>query len=183
MVNDQGTTELLATTVINAGGLAAGELAQMTTGTAGYTAPRIRFARGNYFLYEGENPFDTLIYPLPVDGGLGIHATIDLAGQLRFGPDVEWIARVEYGVDAGKRGDFADAIRHYWPAVDAGRLAPGYAGIRPKLSGPDEAVADFRIDVAAAGSKRQLIHLLGIESPGLTSCLALGDAVLARLAG
>ena len=175
-------SEFAARTVINAGGLAAGELASACRGAGDYAAPRIHFARGSYFLYEGESPFDTLIYPLPVDGGLGIHATIDLAGRLRFGPDVEWIARPEYGVDPGKRDAFAAAIRHYWPEFDEARLAPGYAGVRPKLSGPGEPVADFRIDVAASDAKRQLIHLLGIESPGLTACLALGDAVAALAA-
>jgi L-2-hydroxyglutarate oxidase LhgO len=123
------------------------------------------------------------VYPLPVDGGLGIHATFDLAGRLRFGPDIEWVDRVDYAVDARRRAAFASAIRDYWPGIDEARLVPGYSGIRPKLSGPGEPPADFRIDLAASGARRQLVHLLGIESPGLTSALAIGDAVAERVAG
>jgi len=172
-----------ATTVINAAGLGAGALAARTRGTDAYSAPAVRFAKGNYFLYEGPSPFTALVYPLPVDGGLGIHATFDLAGRLRFGPDIEWVDRVDYAVDARRRAAFASAIRDYWPGIDEARLVPGYSGIRPKLSGPGEPPADFQIDLAASGARRQLVHLLGIESPGLTSALAIGDAVVERVAG
>jgi D-amino-acid oxidase len=182
-VRSQGATiELEAATVINAAGLAAGKLAARVRGADAYVAPAIRFAKGNYFLYEGRCPFAALVYPLPVDGGLGIHATFDLGGRLRFGPDVEWVDRIDYAVDPRRREAFARAIQGYWPEVDAALLAPGYAGIRPKLSGPGEPPADFRIDMAATGERRQLVHLLGIESPGLTSALALADAVTERIA-
>jgi L-2-hydroxyglutarate oxidase LhgO len=175
-------SELDAATVINAAGLSAGRLAANARGAEGNTLPSIRFAKGNYFLYEGHCPFTALVYPLPVDGGLGIHATFDLAGRLRFGPDVEWVERIDYAVDGRRRGAFAEAIRSYWPALDETRLVPGYAGIRPKLVGPGEPPADFRIDLAARGTRRQLVHLLGIESPGLTSALAIADHVAERVA-
>jgi len=172
---------LTAHTVVNAAGLGAGQLARDTAGTPGYSAPASFLAKGNYFVYGAPSPFTALVYPLPEAGGLGIHATHDLAGELRFGPDVEWIGQIDYGVDAGRRDQFARAISRYWPEVDASALSPGYAGIRPKLSGPDQGWSDFRLDVAASGPRRQLIHLLGIESPGLTSALALGDESLRRL--
>ena len=175
-------TALEAATVINAAGLAAGRLAAETGGVEGYAAPPVRFAKGNYFLYEGACPFTALVYPLPVDGGLGIHATFDLAGRLRFGPDVEWVERIDYSVDPARSAAFASAIQGYWPAFDETRLVAGYAGIRPKLNGPGAAAADFRIDVVAGGDRRQLVHLLGIESPGLTASLALADEVAKRVA-
>ena len=171
-----------ATTVINAAGLGAGILAERTRGPGAHAAPAVRLAKGSYFLYEGPCPFTALVYPLPVDGGLGIHATFDVAGHLRFGPDVEWVDRVDYSVDPRRRAAFAGAIRNYWPGLDEARLVPGYSGIRPKLSGPGEPPADFRIDLAATGERRQLVHLLGIESPGLTSALALADVVAERVA-
>jgi len=171
------SSELAASTVINAAGLGAVALAAACQGIDGMTLPAVHLAKGNYFEYRGTNPFGTLIYPLPADGGLGIHATFDLAGRLRFGPDVEWIDRIDYTIDAGRRAQFGEAIRSYWPTIDEARLEPAYSGIRPKLSGPGEKTADFRIDVAAGGRQRQLVHLFGIESPGLTSALALADAV------
>lgn len=173
--------ELAATTVVNAAGLAAARLAGTCLGTDGYAAPRAHFAKGNYFLYNGPSPFRSLVYPLPVDGGLGVHATLDLGGKLRFGPDVEWVDAIDYTVDSGRKAAFAESIRHYWPALDPDDLVPGYAGIRPRLAGPGGSWADFRIDVAAAGTGRQLIHLLGIESPGLTATLAIADAVTRRI--
>jgi L-2-hydroxyglutarate oxidase LhgO len=174
-------SELIAATVINSAGLQAGRLAAQCTGLDDYVSPPIHLAKGNYFTYSGASPFQTLIYPLPVDGGLGIHATLDLGGRLRFGPDVEWIEDIDYRVDPGRSAVFAESIQTYWPGLHAAKLVPGYSGIRPKLSGPGEAVQDFRIDVAAAGQSRQLVHLLGIESPGLTSVLALAKAVGERL--
>lgn len=175
-------TELEATTVINAAGLQAGILAAECSGCDDYVSPSVRFAKGTYFIYEGRSPFTTLVYPLPVAGGLGIHATLDLGGKLRFGPDVEWVDTVDYAVDPGRRRDFAESIRHYWPNFDERLLVPGYAGIRPKLGGPGDPPADFRIDIAASGTRRQLVHLLGMESPGLTASLAIGDEVHRRLA-
>jgi L-2-hydroxyglutarate oxidase LhgO len=176
-VSDGEHTDLAAATVINAAGLHAGRIAAECRGTGAYAAPRIRFAKGDYFVYASASPFQSLIYPLPVDGGLGIHATLDLAGGLRFGPDVTWIDSIDYTVDAGKSSLFAEAIRCYWADVDEDKLVPGYAGIRPKLNGPGEPPADFRIDVATATAARQLVHVLGIESPGLTASLAIGDLV------
>ncbi len=174
-------SELLATTVVNSAGLAAAELAGRSVGSDGYQAPPLYFAKGNYFLYSGPSPFRSLVYPLPVDGGLGVHATLDLGGKLRFGPDVEWTDSIDYSVDASRAGAFAESIRHYWPALDPDDLVPGYAGIRPRLAGPGGGWADFRIDVAAAGAGRQLVHLLGIESPGLTAVLAIAEAVGKRV--
>jgi L-2-hydroxyglutarate oxidase LhgO len=170
-------TELAVETVVNAGGLHAGKLAAACKGLDAYVPPAIRYAKGDYFVYRGASPFRTLIYPLPADGGLGIHATLDLAGKLRFGPDVDWIERIDYTVDPAKAELFAAAIRRYWPELGAGELGPGYAGIRPKLSGPGEPAADFRIDLAAGGRARQLVHLFGIESPGLTASLAIAGYV------
>ena len=175
------TSELLARTVINSGGLGAAQLAAACSGEDVLPPPRTWLARGCYFNYSGPVPFRSLVYPLPADGGLGIHATLDLAGALRFGPDVEWIDEIDYEVDPDRRALFAEAIRTYWPQVDESALTPGYAGIRPKLSGPGEPAADFRVDVVASGSERQLIHLLGIESPGLTSALAIATEVRSRL--
>jgi L-2-hydroxyglutarate oxidase LhgO len=173
--------ELHATTVVNAGGLNAGPLAAVTRGTPDYVAPKTFLAKGNYFVYDAASPFQALVYPLPEDGGLGVHATHDLAGKLRFGPDVEWVDRVDYAVDSARRAVFAEAIRSYWPDVDENALTAGYSGIRPKLGGPGSGWSDFRLDVAAQGRARQLIHLLGIESPGLTSALALAAEVRRRV--
>ena len=173
--------ELQARTVVNAAGLDAGRLARQTTGTDGYAAPTVRLAKGSYFTFTGKSPFASLIYPLPEDGGLGIHATLDLAGQLRFGPDVEWVDTIDYSVDAGRRARFAESIRTYWPALRDEDLVAGYAGIRPKLGGPGEKMQDFRFDLAAGGPERQLMHLLGIESPGLTAALAIAEEVRARI--
>lgn len=174
-------SELLATTVVNAAGLGASALARKATGTPDYKVPPTHFAKGSYFLYHGPSPFRSLVYPLPVDGGLGIHATLDLGGKLRFGPDFEWIDTIDYAVSSQRKAAFAESIRRYWPALDEALLEAGYAGIRPRLAGPGEAWADFRIDLAAANDARQLLHLLGIESPGLTSALALAKEVRDRL--
>lgn len=175
--SDGDRNEVSATTVVNSAGLDAGRLAARCTGLGDYSPPGIYLAKGNYFIYRGNNPFRSLVYPLPVDGGLGIHATFDLGGRLRFGPDVEWIEEVDYTVDAGRRDAFAEAIRTYWPALRARDLAPDYAGIRPKLSGPGQPAADFRIDMPASGRRRQLVNLFGMESPGLTAALAIAVEV------
>lgn len=174
-------SELLATTVINSAGLEAAALAHRCTGTDTRNLPKGYFAKGSYFVYDGASPFQTLLYTLPVDGGLGIHATLDLGGKLRFGPDVEWIDRIDYSVDESRRDAFVASIQDFWPTMRPENLLPGYAGIRPKLAGPGEPAADFQIAVAASGNKRQLIHLLGIESPGLTASLALAVELRNRL--
>jgi L-2-hydroxyglutarate oxidase LhgO len=180
LVSHDEESELLATTVVNAAGLGAGLLAADCAGVDNYATPPIHFAKGNYFRYQGASPFRSLIYPLPTDGGLGIHATLDLGGRLRFGPDVEWVEAIDYAVTVDRKSAFAESIRNYWPGLNENLLVPGYAGIRPRLAGPAQAWADFRIDVAAAGPGRQLIHLLGIESPGLTAALALAEEVQRR---
>jgi L-2-hydroxyglutarate oxidase LhgO len=143
----------------------------------GQSIPETRYAKGNYFSYQGPSPFTHLVYPLPVPGGLGIHATLDLAGKLRFGPDVEWIDTVDYTVDARRAAAFHDAIRTYWPGVRLENLQPSYAGVRPKLGGPKDPAADFVILPVRPSGTARLVHLLGIESPGLTSSLAIADHV------
>jgi L-2-hydroxyglutarate oxidase LhgO len=168
---------LSAALVINAAGLGAPALAAKLRHGAAPKVPRQWLARGNYFALRGRAPFRHLVYPLPEPGGLGVHLTLDLAGQARFGPDVEWIESVDYRVDESRVGQFTDAIRTYWPDLPEDALQPAYAGIRPKLSGPGMPAADFRIDGAAVHGMRSVIHLFGIESPGLTAALAIADHV------
>jgi L-2-hydroxyglutarate oxidase LhgO len=175
------TLELKARTVINAAGLHARRVAQAITGVAGPELPQLRFAKGNYFIYSGASPFNRLVYPLPQEGGLGIHATLDLAGRVRFGPDVEWVDDIDYSQDPTRADSFYTAIRSYWPDVAADRLLPGYVGIRPKLHGPGEPAADFAIIGPLTTGGAQLLHLMGIESPGLTASLALAEHVAALL--
>ena len=121
------------------------------------------------------------MYPVAGGGGLGIHATIDLAGQTRFGPDVTWVDDINYDFDASRKADFATAIRRYYPGLDSDRLVPAYTGIRPKLSGPGEAAADFEIQAADTHGVDGLVNLFGIESPGLTASLAIGEYVYKAL--
>ncbi len=169
-------------TLINAAGLYAPALARAIAGIPPETIPTAYFCRGAYFTLSGRTPFRRLIYPVPVAGGLGVHVTLDLAGQARFGPDVEWIGAVDYAVDA-RRGDaFYAAVRRYWPGLRDGALQPGYAGIRPKISGPHEPAADFVVQGPAAHGIPGLVNLYGIESPGLTASLPLADRVVAALA-
>ena len=170
--------ELDARWVVNAAGLSAPAVAAWLTPDT----PRAYYARGHYYVYDGPSPFSRLVYPVAEAGGLGVHVTLDLGGQIRFGPDVLWIDDVDYAFDDSRRGDFEAAIRRYFPDLEADRLRPGYTGIRPKISGPGEAAADFRIDGPAQHGVAGLINLLGIESPGLTASLAIGETV-ARLAG
>ncbi|MAT83479.1 MAG: FAD-dependent oxidoreductase [Gammaproteobacteria bacterium] len=170
--------ELDARWVVNAAGLSAPAVAAWLTPDT----PRAYYARGHYYVYDGPSPFSRLVYPVAEAGGLGVHVTLDLSGQIRFGPDVLWIDDVDYAFDDSRRGDFEAAIRRYFPDLEADRLRPGYTGIRPKISGPGEAAADFRIDGPAQHGVAGLINLLGIESPGLTASLAIGETV-ARLAG
>jgi L-2-hydroxyglutarate oxidase LhgO len=170
-------TEVRAKTLVNAAGLHAARVATRCRGVENYEAPPVRYAKGNYFTYAGPSPFEHLLYPLPVDGGLGVHVTLDLAGRVRFGPDVEWCETIDYAVDASRAAAFHAAIRDYWPAVELERLLPAYSGIRPKLHGPGEPAADFRIDTPVHSARAHLIHLLGIESPGLTAALAIAKHV------
>ncbi|MEE4185295.1 MAG: FAD-dependent oxidoreductase, partial [Gammaproteobacteria bacterium] len=173
--------QLRASVVVNAAGLHAPALAAALAGMPTECVPRAHYARGNYFSLAGRAPFSRLIYPLPVTGGLGVHLTLDLVGQARFGPDVEWIDRIGYGVDPARGEVFYDAIRRYWPALPDCSLQPAYSGVRPKIVGPGEVDADFFVQGPGQHGVAGLVNLFGIESPGLTSCLALADAVLASL--
>jgi L-2-hydroxyglutarate oxidase LhgO len=169
--------------LVNSGGVHAPALARRIEGIPPDSTPRDYFCRGVYFTLSGRSPFRRLIYPVPEPGGLGVHLTLDLAGQARFGPDVEWIDRLDYTVDP-RRGDrFYDAIRSYWPGLKDGALQPGYAGIRPKISGPTEPAADFVAQGPAEHGVPGLVNLYGIESPGLTASLAIADHVAALFDG
>lgn len=170
-----------ADNVVNAAGLGAPALARQWEGLPDSQRPEQWLARGVYFSYSGRHPFPTLIYPVPEPGGLGVHLTLDLAGQARFGPDVEWVEKEDYTVDPGRVRRFAEGIRQWWPALDESRLQPAYAGIRPKLKGPDGGFFDFRIDGPDEHGIAGLVNLFGIESPGLTSSLAIADLVRAKL--
>lgn len=173
---------LQARSLINAAGLGAVPLARQLAGFPADLLPTHHYARGNYFALQGRSPFSRLIYPIPETAGLGVHLTLDLGGQARFGPDVEWIAEPDYQVDPARAAAFYTAIRRYWPDLPDGALQPAYAGVRPKIHGPGEAVADFMLLGPREHGLAGLVQLFGIESPGLTSCLALGDAVGTALA-
>lgn len=168
---------LKATEVVNSAGLGAVPLVSNWEGMPADSLPTQRFARGVYFSYSGQHPFKSLIYPVPEPGGLGVHLTLDMAGQARFGPDVEWIDAPDYSVDPERAKAFAKSIRKWWPELDPDRLQPAYAGVRPKLHGPDQSFADFRIDGPDVHGLEGVVHLFGIESPGLTSSLAIADHV------
>ena len=180
-----GGTVLLARTVVNAAGLHAPALAARTQGLDARHVPSAYYAKGNYFTLAGRAPFSHLIYPVPEPGGLGVHLTLDLGGQAKFGPDVQWVdspdAPDAYLVDPRRGDGFYAEVRRYWPALPDGALQAGYAGIRPKISGPGQPAADFVIQGPAEHGIAGLVNLFGIESPGLTSCLAIGDWV-ARIA-
>jgi len=169
--------------LVNAAGLTAPALARVIEGVPPETIPPAYFCRGVYFTLSARSPFRRLIYPVPVPGGLGVHITLDLAGQARFGPDVEWIEGIDYGVDP-RRGDaFYAAVRRYWPGLRDGALQPGYAGIRPKISSPTEPAADFVVQGPETHGIPGLVNLYGIESPGLTASMPLADEVLRQLGG
>jgi L-2-hydroxyglutarate oxidase LhgO len=167
--------------LVNAASLGAQALAAAIEGYPADSIPRLHYAKGNYFSLAGRSPFTRLIYPMPEAAGLGVHLTLDLDGQARFGPDVEWIDAPHYDVDP-RRGDaFYAAIRTYWPALRDGALRPAYAGVRPKIQAPGAPAADFRIDGAEVHDLPGQVHLFGIESPGLTSSLAIAAVVASRL--
>jgi L-2-hydroxyglutarate oxidase LhgO len=170
-------TTISAACVINSAGLQANALARKIRGLDARHVPPLYLARGNYFSMSGRAPFSRLIYPMPNEAGLGVHLTIDLGGQARFGPDVEWVDAINYDVDPRRADSFYAAIRAYWPALPDDALQPAYAGIRPKLSGPGEPAADFVIQGPAAHGVRGLVNLFGIESPGLTASLAIAQRV------
>ncbi len=170
-------TEIEARCVINSAGLGAQALARRTHGLDPRWVPPLYLARGNYFSLSGRSPFKHLVYPMPDRAGLGVHLTLDLAGQARFGPDVEWIDTPNYNVDPARAQAFCASIRTYWPGLPDDALQPAYAGIRPKLAGPGEPAADFVVQGAAQHGVRGLVNLFGIESPGLTASLALAQRV------
>ncbi|HEV2547784.1 MAG TPA: NAD(P)/FAD-dependent oxidoreductase [Stellaceae bacterium] len=174
-------TTLRCRTLINSGGIHAPSLARHIAGIPAATIPHDYFCRGVYFTLSARAPFRHLVYPVPEPGGLGIHVTLDLGGQARFGPDVEWIERVDYGVDPRRGERFYAAIRRYWPGLPDNALQPGYAGIRPKISGPKEPAADFLVQGPAEHGVPGLVNLYGIESPGLTASLAIGRHVAVLL--
>jgi L-2-hydroxyglutarate oxidase LhgO len=166
--------------VINAAGLHAPDLARKIAGLPSDKIPTAYYAKGNYFTLTGQSPFSRLIYPVPVPGGLGVHITVDLGGQAKFGPDVEWIAGIDYTVDPHRADKFYAAVRKYWPALKDGALQPGYAGIRPKIVPPGAPAQDFTIQGPAEHGVPGLVNMFGIESPGLTASLALAEQVRAR---
>ncbi len=163
--------------LVNSAGLHASEFARSIKGLDPVVIPETRFAKAHYFAYQGKSPFNHLVYPLPEDGGLGVHATNDMGGSARFGPDVEWVDEIDYSFDEGRKGRFVSAIRSYFPDLDESKLTPAYTGIRPKISGPGEPAADFVIRGPKEHGVRNLVNLFGIESPGLTASLAIGDYV------
>jgi L-2-hydroxyglutarate oxidase LhgO len=177
LVAEDGT-RLRARTVVNAAGLHACEVARRCQGMWHEAIPAAYYAKGNYFSLAMASPFSHLIYPLPEAAGLGVHLTLDLGGQARFGPDVQWVnSPLDLSVDAIRSAVFYGEIRKYWPALPAGSLQPAYAGMRPKISGPGEPSADFLIQGEAEHGVPGWVNLLGIESPGLTSALAIAQHV------
>ena len=176
-------SRLACRVLVNAAGLEAPAFAGTIEGVPPATIPRAYFCRGVYFTLSGRAPFRRLIYPVPPPGGLGVHLTLDLAGQARFGPDVEWIGGIDYSLDPRRGEAFYAAVRRYWPGLPDGALQPGYAGIRPKISGPAEPAADFVVQGPESHGIPGLVNLYGIESPGLTASLPLADRVVAHLFG
>ncbi|MGF1626597.1 MAG: NAD(P)/FAD-dependent oxidoreductase [Alphaproteobacteria bacterium] len=168
--------------LVNSAGLKAPAVARAIDRMPPDRVPTPFYAKGSYFTLAGRSPFSRLIYPVPVAGGLGTHSTVDLAGQARFGPDVEWVDRVDYAIDPDRSRSFYAAIRRYWPALPDGALQPGYTGIRPKIVPPAVAVQDFQIQGPADHGLVGLVNLFGIESPGLTASLAIADHVRDLLA-
>jgi L-2-hydroxyglutarate oxidase LhgO len=182
------TTRLAARTVVNAGGLHAVAVARRTDGLDPARLPQAHYAKGHYFSLARRSPFARLVYPMPPAGGLGVHVTLDLAGQARFGPDVEWLPglddpdAIDYRVDPARAASFETEIRRYWPGLPHSALQPAYTGVRPKISGPGEPAADFRLDGPREHGRPGLLNLFGIESPGLTSSLSLAQAAVQALA-
>ena len=178
-----GPVTLACAILINAAGLRAPDVARTVVGVPSATVPRYRLVKGNYFNLRGRSPFSRLIYPVPDAGSLGIHLTLDLAGQARFGPDQEPVDAIDYDVDPGRAAAFYDAIRRYYPDLADDSLLPSYAGIRPKVALPGGGTSDFMITKKADHGVPGLVNLFGIESPGLTAALAIADYVAAELDG
>ncbi len=176
-----GAEPILAKQVVNSAGLRAPSLARRIKGYPAELAPPELYAKGNYYTLAGGSPFSRLVYPVPEPGGLGVHVTLDLGGRARFGPDVEWIDRIDYSVDPRRAERFYAAIRRYWPGLPDGALGPDYAGIRPKISARGVPAADFLVQGSRQHGVPGLVHLFGIESPGLTASLPLADVVIGQL--
>lgn len=176
-VEQEGSMDLLCRTVVNCAGLGAQSVAASIRGVPPESIPPLHFAKGNYFGLSGKAPFHHLIYPMPGGGGAGVHLTLDLAGRARFGPDVEWVNKIDYAVDPRRADSFYAAIRRYWPALPDKALVPDYSGVRPKLYDNPNGDADFVIQSEEAHGVTGLVNLYGIESPGLTSSLAIAEYV------
>ncbi len=176
-----GAEPILAAQVVNSAGLRAPSLARRIEGYPAELAPPELYAKGNYYTLASHSPFSHLVYPVPEPGGLGVHVTLALDGRARFGPDVEWVDRIDYTVDPQRAERFYAAIRRYWPGLPDDSLEPDYAGIRPKIAGKDAPAADFVVQGPLEHGVPGLVNLFGIESPGLTSSLPLADAVLGQL--
>lgn len=174
--------QLHARWLVNAAGHGAAALARASNVK---NVPKCYYPAGHYFAYQGKSPFSHLVYPIATAGSLGIHATLDLGGQLKFGPDVDWRDRLDYSFDPSpaRRAHFAGSIRDYYPGLDEDRLQPGYVGVRQRISAPGEPLADFQIAGPEAHGVDGLVQLFGIESPGLTACLAIADEIVFRLSG
>ena len=175
-------TQLVVRQLVIAGGLGAQAAAARIEGYPAAEIPALHYGKGVYFALAGQAPFRRLVYPPPAPGALGVHYKRDLAGRAHFGPDLQFVDSLDYAVDPARARGFYDHVRHFWPALPDGALLPGYAGIRPKLHGPGEPQPDFRIDGPERHGLEGLVSLFGIESPGLTSSLAIGERVAQRLA-
>ena len=175
--SEDSSFKMAATTVVNCAGLGSDRLAHAIDGISLETLPTYSYAKGNYFSYAGKSPFSSLIYPVPNEYGLGVHVTHDIGGNLRFGPDVEWVDELDYEVDPRRGETFYEAVRCFWPELPDNSLLPAYSGIRPKINAKGSAAADFVIQDERTHGVAGLLNLFGIESPGLTSSLALADHV------
>jgi L-2-hydroxyglutarate oxidase LhgO len=176
--------KLTVRNLIAAAGLGMAELGPALPRATSYAPPQMSFAKGHYYTMSGRTSFQHLVYPVPVDGGLGTHLTLDMSGRARFGPDVQWVDRIDYAFDdplGSRRAEFEGSIRRYWPGLPDGALEPGYTGIRPKISGKGEPARDFEIHGIEAHGIPGMVALYGIESPGLTSCLAIAERVAAQI--
>ena len=180
-VGGETSMDIKASRVVNAAGLHAQKVAGGIEGLAPEFVPPTYYAKGNYYSLVGKPPFTRPIYPVPEKAGLGVHVTVDLGGQVRFGPDVEWIDRINYDVDPRRADKFYEAVRKYYPALADGAIQPAYSGIRPKLQAPDEAAKDFVLQGPKEHGIGGLVNLFGIESPGLTASLAIAETVAGML--
>jgi L-2-hydroxyglutarate oxidase LhgO len=183
LIGEDANPAVRARAVVNSAGLDAHRVAASIEGFPREHIPQIYYGKGSYFALTGKSPFVRLIYPAPPTSGghLGIHMTLDLKGAARFGPDLEWVDGVDYAVDERRLAAFSGAIKEYWPDLDPIRLKPAYAGVRPKLSGPGESARDFYISGPHDHGVAGIVNLFGMESPGLTSSLALGEYIAGLL--